>query len=100
MQGPDGEVLVDRAQVRGASGELLVWSWYTVGDISTSNAYHAKIVQTLARLGFSDSRVHRVIVATPATAASGDAAALLQDFVSEYVPLVYQNLRQEAPAAH
>ena len=100
IQGPDGDLLVDRAQVRGAGGELLVWSWYVVSDISTSNDYQAKIQQTLARLGFSDSRVHRIIVATPAHSASGDAPALLQDFVSEYVPLVYQSLRQEAPAAH
>jgi EpsI family protein len=100
VQGPDGDLLVDRAQVRGAGGELLVWSWYVVSDISTSNDYQAKIQQTLARLGFSDSRVHRVIVAAPAHTVSGNAPVLLQDFVSEYVPLVYQRLRQEAPAAH
>jgi EpsI family protein len=86
--------------VRGPGGELLVWSWYVVGDLSTSNDYQAKIQQTLARLGFRDSRVHRVILATPAHSASGNAPALLQDFVSEYVPLVYQRLRQEAPAVH
>jgi exosortase A len=100
IQGPDGDLLVDRAHVRGPGGELLVWSWYVVGDLSTSNDYQAKIQQTLARLGFSDSRVHRVILATPAHSASGNAPALLQDFVSEYVPLVYQRLRQEAPAVH
>lgn len=100
INGPDGDLLVDRAQVRGAGGELLVWSWYAVDDSSTSNAYQAKIQQTLARLGLRDSRVHRVIVATPAQSASGNAPALLQDFVLEYVPLVYQNLRQDAPAAH
>jgi exosortase A len=100
IQGPDGDLLVDRARVRGVGGELLVWSWYVVSDISTSNDYQAKIQQTLARLGFSDSRVHRVIVATPAHSASGNAPELLQDFVSEYVPLVYQSLRQDAPAAH
>lgn len=100
IQGPDGDLLVDRAQVRGAGVELLAWSWYVVSDTSTSNAYQAKMQQTLARLGFGDSRVHRVIVATPVHSASGNAPALLQDFVSGYVPLVYQSLRQEAPAAH
>jgi exosortase A len=99
VTGPDGDLLVDQAQVRGSGETLLAWSWYVLSDSSTSNDYQAKLQQTLARLGFSDSRVYRIVVATPANAASGNPPEILKDFVSTYVPLVYQSLRRAGPAA-
>ena len=99
VEGPDGAVVVDVAQIKGRSGKLLAWSWYVVGGISTSNDYHAKLQQTLARLGFGDAATYRIIVVTPLQSQLGNAPARLQEFVAEYIPLVYQTLRQVTPAA-
>ena len=99
IDSPDGELLVDVAQIRSASDSLLVWSWYVVGGVSTSNDYYAKLQQTLARLGFGDSVTYRVIVVTPVDLQHGDSAATLQEFVNDYGPLLYQSLRQVTPLA-
>lgn len=99
VEGPDGKLLVDVAQIRGARDSLLVWSWYIVGGASTSNDYEAKLHQTLARLGFDDSGTYRIMVVTPVNSSAGNSPTRLQDFVTDYVPLVYQSLRQIAPAA-
>tara|TARA_R110002072_G_scaffold84388_25_gene191495 strand:+ start:9200 stop:10726 length:1527 start_codon:yes stop_codon:yes gene_type:complete len=99
IDSPDGELLVDVAQIRSASDSLLVWSWYVVGGVSTSNDYYAKLQQTLARLGFGDSVTYRVIVVTPVDLQHGDGAATLQEFVNDYGPLLYQSLRQVTPLA-
>ena len=96
---PDGELTVDMAQLRGPRDSLLVWSWYVVGGTSTSSDYYAKLQQTLARLGFGDSLTYRVIIATPIDLQQGDATATLQDFVTDYGPLLYQSLRQAASTA-
>lgn len=100
VRGPDGEMLVDVAQIHGTDENLLAWSWYVVGDISTSNDYYAKIRQTLVRLGLSEAPTYRIIVVTPEDTLRSDAPEVLQRFVAEYVPLVYEALRQAEPAAH
>ena len=100
VQGLDGEMVVDVAQLSSANRSLLVWSWYVVDGISTSNNYLAKLQQTLARLGFGDATTYRIIVVAPMQSPHGDAPRRLQDFVTDYVPQVYQSLRQVAPAAH
>jgi exosortase A len=100
IESPDGDLLVDVAQVSSASGRLLVWSWYLVGGLSTSNDYQAKFQQTLGRLGIVDSGTYRVMVVTPVASQQHDAPEILQAFVSDYLPLVYQSLRSVAPAAH
>ncbi len=99
VAGPDGPLWVDAARLQGRGGKLLAWSWYVVGGTSTSNDYHAKLQQTLARLGFGDSVTYRLIVVTPMQSQPDNAPARLQQFVSEYMPLVYQVLRPETPAS-
>jgi EpsI family protein len=100
VQGPDGEMLVDVAEIRAARDKLLVWSWYVVGDTSTSNDYQAKLQQTLSRLGFGSTDTYRVIVVTPLRSKQDHAQERLQDFVMDYIPLVYQSLRQATPSVH
>lgn len=100
VQGPDGEFYVDVARIRGPDRDLLVWSWYLVGAVSTANDYEAKLYQTLSRLGFNEPGTYRILVATPAASSTETSPARLRNFVSDYVPLVYQSLRQAAPAAH
>jgi exosortase A len=102
VRGTDGEFYVDVARVRGPNGELLVWSWYVVGGVSTSNDYQAKMYQTLSRLGFNEPGTYRLLLATPVVSDSeSDTAAVhLQDFLTDYVPLVYQALRQVKSTAY
>ncbi len=58
VQGPGGELTVDEARLRAKNVELLVWSWYLIGDFSTSNDYRAKVQQALARLGLGETGCH------------------------------------------
>jgi exosortase A len=94
VQGPEGNLGVDEAQLRSANGELLAWSWYRMGDVSTSNDYEAKLLQTMARLGLENSGAYRVIVVTPVQASYKDTRALLQEFVLNRIPALYEDLRQ------
>jgi EpsI family protein len=73
---------------------LLVWSWYLIGDFSTSNDYRAKVEQALARLGFGEIGAVRIIMAIPMHSSLADTRSRLQDFLDEYVPLLYPALRQ------
>ncbi len=65
VQGPGGELNVDEARLLSKNVELLVWSWYLMGDFSTSNDYRAKLQQAMARLGFGEPGAMRIIVAMP-----------------------------------
>lgn len=99
VQGHGGELTVDEAQMRGSNVELLVWSWYLVGDFSTSNDYRAKVQQALARLGFGEVGATRIIVAIPMQSSLADTRSRLQDFLDEYAPLLYQELRRTGVTA-
>jgi len=99
VQGPGGELTVDEAQMRGSDVELLVWSWYLVGNFSTSNDYRAKVQQALARLGFGEIGATRIIVAIPMQSSLADTRATLQDFLDEYAPPLYRELRRTGVTA-
>lgn len=94
IQLPDGEVVVDEAQVRGRGSELLVWSWYLIGDVSTSNNYQAKFQQVKARLGFGEAGAYRIVVTMPVQPSLADTRSRMQDFLSEYAPQLYEELRR------
>jgi EpsI family protein len=93
VQEPGGKLTADEARMRAQDIELLVWSWYLIGDVSTSNDYRAKMQQALARLGFGEAGATRIIVAIPMQSSLADTRARLQSFLDEYVPLLYQQLR-------
>jgi exosortase A len=96
VRGPDGEFIADEAQVRGSSAELLVWSWYRMGDVSTSNDYRAKVQQILARLGLAETGAYRITVAVPVQSSLADTQARLQDFIDTYAPLLYEELHRSS----
>ncbi len=100
IHGPDGTFTVDEAQVRGRSVELLVWSWYLMGDLSTSNNYRAKLQQILARLGMGEIGEYRITVAIPVQTSLAETRSRLQDFIDEYAPLLYEELRQSTVIGH
>jgi EpsI family protein len=99
VQRPGGELVADEAQVRGENVELLVWSWYLMGDISTANDYEAKLQQIMARLGFRETGAYRIVVATAVRSSLADTRSRLQEFLDMYAPLLYQELRQTAVIA-
>jgi len=99
VQEPDGELTVDEARIRANDVELLVWSWYLIGDVSTSNDYLAKVQQVLARLGFGEAGATRIILAIPMQSSLADTRSRLQEFLAEYVPLLYQELRKTGVTA-
>lgn len=96
VQGRNNEMSVDEARIRGSRGEMLVWSWYLVGELPTSNDYQAKLHQTMARLGLGESGAYRIVLAAPVQSSPEQARERLRDFVNDYVPLVYDELRRAA----
>jgi exosortase A len=90
------ELSVDEALIRGGRSELLVWSWYLVGDQSTSNDYWAKLHQTLARVGLGEPGAYRIVLATPVYSSPDRARMQLRDFVNANAPVVYEELRRAA----
>ena len=85
---------VDGAQIRTSGQELLVWSWYVVGDVSTSNNYLAKLKQVAVKLGLTEEVAYRIILATPYLASSSDSRVRLQRFLDEHAFLLYEKLHQ------
>lgn len=100
VQGHNGGLTVDEALIRRGQGELLVWSWYLIGDLATSNDYQAKWHQTLARLGYGERGAYRVVLVTPALSSPDTARARLRDFVSDNAAPVYDELRRAAAISH
>jgi exosortase A len=80
LQPGDGSILVDQARLVGVGGQLLAWSWYRIGDVYTSNDYHAKLREALASLGFSPSGSYRIVVVLPLQDPAASTRVLLQDF--------------------
>lgn len=90
----DDGLSVDEALIRGGRGEMLVWSWYLIGDLATSNDYEAKLLQTLARLGYGEEGAYRVVLAAPVHPSPDKARELLQKFFSENATPVHDELRR------
>lgn len=88
----DSELTVDEALIRGGRQDLLVWSWYLIGDLPTSNDYEAKLHQTIARLGLGKSGEYRIVLAIPVNASPHRAREQLRDFVTDNVPIVHDEL--------
>jgi exosortase A len=96
VQGPNGTFMADEAVVQGRDVELLVWSWYRMGEKSTSNDYNAKLQQILAQFGLSESGEYRITVATPVTSSPAETRSRLQNFIDQYASPLYEELRQAA----
>jgi len=94
---PHGQVMVDEAQVRGGGNEVLAWSWYTLGNISTSNDYRAKLQELSASLGFTvTGGSFRIVVTTPVQKSLAATRSHLQDFLDAHATLLYAELYQKS----
>jgi exosortase A len=94
-----GEVLAEQALLRKSQDEIMVWSWYLLGNVSTTNDYYAKLLQILARLGWAEPGSYRIVLTTPVHASHEDTRAVLQKFADDYMPTVYQDLHRAAENA-
>ncbi len=98
-QSPQGDVVVKEVQTRGPDGELLVWSWYTLGDLSTSSAYRAKIYEAIERLQLHQIRPYRILLVTPLGESAEQARGRLQAYLDEQGPRLYNGLQSAGPVA-
>lgn len=89
-----GDVIADEAQVRGRGSELLVWSWYLIGELSTSNNYEAKFQQVKARLRLGAPGAYRIILTTPMQSSLAGTRSRLQGFLDDHGPQLYEELHR------
>ena len=75
-----GEVAVDRLELRLGEETLLVWSWYRIGSHYTANRYEAKLWELVEQITFSDRGSAHIVLGTD-TDVRHDAEALLQAFL-------------------
>lgn len=92
------EVSVDEAQLRGRGSELLAWSWYLMGDLSTSNKYAAKLQEVKARLGLDAPGAYRIVLTMPLQSSVTETRSRMQRFLDAHAPRLHDSLRQRADA--
>ena len=98
---PHGITLVDEAQIRGGGSEVLAWSWYTLGEISTSNKYEATLRELSASLGFAGTTgSYRIVVTTPMQKSLAATRSHLQEFLDEHGTLLYRELHRVSAGTH
>ena len=90
---PGGPIQVDEAQLRGRGSELLVWSWYLVGSVSTSNSYEAKILQLKTSVGINDPGIYRVVLAMPIASSLEVTRERMQRFFDKHGEALYNGLQ-------
>ena len=71
-----------RTAVQSAQSSLIVWNWYLVDGMYTSNAYLTKLLLAKARLTRSHRPIAAIAIAAEEAPAQRRAAAILQDFLN------------------
>jgi exosortase A len=94
------QVNVDETLIKGPDVQLLVWSWYRIGEYYTANKYAAKLLEGWAKISFSRSDAGKIIVAIPYDDNSNqiERAVLLQSFITEIMPDVEHSIDKAAGA--
>lgn len=81
---PEGSASVYEARLNGPDGELLAWSWYSIGGFPTANEYRAKFQEVFARLAGNDSRAYRLVLVTTMDGDVEAARERLSGFMMEH----------------
>jgi exosortase A len=84
------------AEVVGGSARLMVRSWYWVNGRFTSSDTMAKAILALAKISLEPDRSALIVIYTPQTNPSGQAAATLDAFSREMSPSVMAALHAAA----
>ena len=81
----DGLVTVDRVNLARGSDNLLVWSWYRIGEHHTAHRYEAKFWELVEEVTFSDKGSAHIVLATD-TVDQEKGRAILQRFIADHLP--------------
>lgn len=86
------QVVVDEATLISPRQQLLVWSWYLVGERHTANPYLTKLLEAQQQL--VDGRRHgtRIFIATAVGQDPNVARKVLQTFINDYRGAIEQAL--------
>ena len=85
-----------QTKLRSPTLRLLVWNWNRIGDISTVNAYYAKLLEAKARLLGRRDDAAAIILSSPYDGDPQSAAAVLQEFIGDMLPAIETSLKQAA----
>lgn len=85
-----------QTKLRSPTLRLLVWNWNCIGDISTVNAYYAKMLEAKARLLGRRDDAAAIILSSPYDGDMESAAAVLQEFIGDMLPAIETSLKQAA----
>jgi EpsI family protein len=87
------EIAVKQSRLSSRSGvQLLVWSWYRIGDHHTANPYLGKLMEAWSLLLAGRRDGSLIAVAAPYADKADDAAATMQDFIETMLPSVEEAL--------
>jgi EpsI family protein len=82
---------VTQTKLRGAGHNLLVWTWYRIGEHYTANAYEAKLLEIWGKLTFGRPDVARIVLAAEA-GEERDTGKVLQSFLSAHLSEIEASL--------
>jgi EpsI family protein len=82
---------VTQANLRGPAYNLLVWTWYRIGDHYTANSYEAKLLEVWGKLTFGRPDAARIVLAVEAGKGQ-DSGEILQSFLSEHLAEIEASL--------
>ncbi|WP_372739342.1 exosortase A [Neptunomonas sp.] len=84
------DIVVKETVLKGESSQLLVWSWYRIGEHYTSSKYIAKLIEGVNRLTFGRKDEGQIIIVMPIDEKlkSTHDISLLQSAVNEILPKI------------
>ena len=77
---------VEYTRILRARAGRLTWSWHWVADSYTANSYHAKWLETKAKLFGGERAAAEIVIAADYRETPAEAASLLQDFLNSAPP--------------
>ena len=83
-----------QTKLRSPTLRLLVWNWNRIGDISTVNAYFAKLLEAKARLLGQRDDAAAIILSSPYDGDMESAAVVLEEFIGDMLPAIEISLKQ------
>ncbi len=87
-------VEIRQTQLRSADGNLLIWDWYWLDGMYTSNPYIAKLVEAKSKLLGKQRHAAGIIIATRYDETTQAAAVVLQEMVTAMSPSIEESLRR------
>jgi exosortase A len=87
-----GEVEVRETRLHSGRQHLLVWDWFNVAGMDSSNPYLAKALLARDRLLGRGDDSAALVMAAPYAAGPAEAAETLQEFAREMLPAIHATL--------